>query len=741
MSDGGSPDLYAISATPDEGSGSPSEVADARHEASENSRAPAQKQSQAKSQDDSDESSRDSNSPATPVQETGGKTASGKNKRPRRTSKGDKKSNTEKNDSAGDDFKLHVDAEWSEDEKEEKEHSAKRIAAAPAAQDSGPVAVKKGHTALDSFTIRAVVTRKDVEVIFEHEEGKKEELEEQTGASISIVAGKDDPDIVVDRVLVIKGPIANVATAYLHIAEGMLAIKMSAARQAAEKEVAAAEETSPAADPDAAADGDADGATDKDTDKDSGASKTADSKAKETPSKDSGSKITLRILVPHKCVGSIMGHGGKTINNIRDTSTVNIHTSESTLPRSSERIVELVGTPPSIQKAIKLIAEALTKDMAAYNSADYYVPAANLPSAMTVETQSRKRKDGKRQGHTDSHQGNRGHDPNIGNSSHGHNRGNGYRNNNGGYNNNSNNNSNARNYNKPSNNNRDRHDRYNRHNDRQGGRSRGPGSMSNVNRTPIGNTGPGPSPGQPSFRMPSQPGGARAGAAPAMSYGYAVPAASGYPAYGTQAAGAAVAAGPPNSRYGGSISGAAPVPAASPYTSGYNAAPSPYQFPAPVSYGYTAAPMQNMYSGRPAQPSGGYQPRPYAPRGGRPQMPQAPMSGGGSAGGGLGGGGLGGGGLGGASSAAGSGGMPGDASGQTIQQIYVPSDKIGAVIGRRGETINEIRRTTNARVDIQDSAQGAQQRLVIITGGYDQVRSAYYMIKNKVDMARPALRP
>ncbi|KAJ2899024.1 PAB1 binding protein [Coemansia aciculifera] len=81
------------------------------------------------------------------------------------------------------------------------------------------------------------------------------------------------------------------------------------------------------------------------------------------------------------------------------------------------------------------------------------------------------------------------------------------------------------------------------------------------------------------------------------------------------------------------------------------------------------------------------------------------------------------------------GGAPAGSAGQTIQQIYVPGEKIGAVIGRRGETISEIRRTTSAHVDIQDSGPNAKQRLIVITGGYDQVRSAYYMIKNKVDMA------
>ncbi|KAJ2412025.1 PAB1 binding protein [Coemansia sp. RSA 2524] len=79
-----------------------------------------------------------------------------------------------------------------------------------------------------------------------------------------------------------------------------------------------------------------------------------------------------------------------------------------------------------------------------------------------------------------------------------------------------------------------------------------------------------------------------------------------------------------------------------------------------------------------------------------------------------------------------------NSAGQTIQQIYVPGDRIGAVIGRRGETINTIRRSTNARVDIQDSAQGAKERLVVITGEYGQVRLAYDQIKEQIEKPRPA---
>ncbi|KAJ1852731.1 RNA binding protein, heterogenous nuclear RNP-K like protein [Coemansia sp. RSA 1822] len=684
-----------------------------------------------------------------------------KNKRSRRASKSSKSAAA---DPASEDLNLHVEAGWSEDDKDDKERPTKRLAAN--AKDGSPVAAKKLNSMLESFTIRAVVTRKDVDVIFGHGEDKRLGLEIETATEISVVAGNDDPEIVVDRVVSVKGHIDSVAVAYKHIADGILSIKEQAAaaktsaknasvaskggastHEAAAKEANLAEEANANSEAnvdekDMAA-GPEDEATAKDGDIEAGmAADRADEdtatsaqgkpdepvedKPKTSDKPQNSARITLRMLVPHKCVGSIMGHGGKTINKIRDTASVSIHTSESTLPCSSERIVELVGAPTSIQKAIRLIAEALTKDIASYNSADYYVPAANLPSAMTVDTQARKRKDNRRPGYGDSHAGNRGHG-NRNSGFRGHNNSGSY----GDY-------SQARglsgssgNFRSGGNNSRhdrnDRHDRYGRSgNNRQGGRHRGPGAISDANRTPIGgDSAPGyqNQHGNGSFRGNSQPG-MRAGAPPAMGYGgYVVPAAATYPMYAAQSA---MAGGrPPGAQYGGVTSNiVAQVGATSSagvYGGGYNAGAVPYQFAVPTAYGYAPPPAQSAYGGRPmhtgAAATPGYPQRSYSGyNNNRLPASQSTMGSGGAA----------------------MGNSSANSAGQTIQQIYVPGDRIGAVIGRRGETINTIRRSTNARVDIQDSAQGAKERLVVITGEYGQVRLAYDQIKEQIEKPRPA---
>ncbi|KAJ2509897.1 RNA binding protein, heterogenous nuclear RNP-K like protein [Coemansia sp. RSA 2049] len=735
-------------------------------------------------------------------------TPKNKNKRGRKSSKGGKAAKAEQET---EDINLHVEAGWSEDEKYDKEqHPPKRIAADGAS--GTPLAVKKTNVHLEDFTVRVVVTRKDVDVIFESEAGKKEDIEQQTSTSITVIAGADDPDIVVDRVLSIKGHIDSVSAAYRTIAEGILKIKQDSAKakdlkETTESGIAANSDQDKAAEGldtglDATAD---DGENDSNADEDDGepavdeedpshseeqpdagstssnaaesaiakedadvAVTTGNQKAKVKVDKEAATRrTTLRLLVPRNCIGIIMGQGGKTINNIRHVASVSIHTSEATLPRSSERIVEIVGAPESIGKAIRLIAEAVSRDMTAYNTVDLYVPAANLPSAMTLETQNWKRKDNKRPGH---HNDNRG-----GNKNHSQgNRGTGFRpNSHGGYGGNRQHNNAAVGYKNAGGHNNaaassgfggrgggmaayggGRNDRYGRHNDRQGGRGREPSSMSHANRIPVGINGD--SIGAVSlghqhqqqhhhqhqhhqhqqynnrggYRAGSQQGGPRQaniqghrGAGMGFTGGYAMPTAGGYTGYAGQ--GAAIdngAGGVHGARYGTSTSVVGPAPVASPYGGGYGVSPAAYQFPAPVSYAYAPAPMQQgIYNNRPTQSvNNGYQSRSFASHGGgRPQqMPQTPM------------------GVGAAPGGQNMGGSLVETADQAIQQMYVSSDKIGAVIGRRGETINEIRRCTNAHVEIQGSTLGAKKRLILITGAYEQVRSAYRMINEKLEALR-----
>ncbi|KAJ2493864.1 RNA binding protein, heterogenous nuclear RNP-K like protein [Coemansia sp. RSA 2050] len=694
--------------------------------------------------------------PASLAKSKGGTPSSSKKKRGRKASVQNNRPPSAGPDS--EDINFHVEAGWSEDEADTKEHPAKRVATNT---DKDAVALAKRATGpLSNFTVRAVVTRKDVEVVFGQEKDKQALLEAQTGTKIEIITGNDDPDIVVDRVLSIKGPIDGVAAAYKGVVDSLhkanAASTTSAATVSATAVPASAPLPAPTESPsvetsEASKDALPTDSTEPDANVNANANVADETAQLGSPAKEGAAGlsvatagkpasnvcVTLRLLVPHRCVGSIMGHNGRTINNIRDVTSVSIHTSEATLPISTERIVEINGSPDSIQKAIVLIAEALTRDMASYTSADLYVPAACLPSAMTVEINNRKRKDGKRMGNADQHSGNRGQAGNRGSGArsgggYGQNRGQGGSGHNAG--------------NSMSGGMNNRGDRYGRHGERQGdrhadrngGRNRGPNSTSQVNRVPVGGGGGNNRPmgslnhhnnNSGGYRTNSQLGPSRNAAPPTLNYGgYAVPAPTLYPTYVVPNATAAGHIGgvvPPVMRYGGAVGAMGPGPTRGAYGDNYNGAPSSYQYPAPAAYGYgVAAAAQGMYSGASDQSANAPYSQAYPERNNRQQMPQSSMPMGGSSG---------------SLPMGGGGGAPPGAAGQTIQQIYVPGDKIGAVIGRRGETINEIRRTTSANVDIQDSGPGAKQRLIIITGGYEQVRSAYYMIKNKVDMARPAV--
>ncbi|KAJ2162651.1 RNA binding protein, heterogenous nuclear RNP-K like protein [Coemansia sp. RSA 552] len=648
-----------------------------------------------------------------PAEEVPEAPGGGRPKRPRTPPKGGNGVAAVDNDI--EDINLHAEPGWSEDEKDEKEPPAKRLAAETGA--GGPSTEKKAAIAalLKDFTVRAVVTRKDVDVVFGHLEGAVKDLESETGAAVTVVAGKDDPEIVVDRVLSVKGPIDGVAHAYSHIVGGMLrarATPSSAEEKGAAEEKDAAEEKGAAKETEEEAEGSPKPGPEPDQEPEPGVAAGTDQPASAPEKKPE--TITLRLLVPHKCVGSIMGHGGRTINNIREVSSVSIHTSESTLPRSDERIVEVIGAPASIQSAIKLIAEALTKDSASYNSAVHYVPAANLPSAMTVETQTRKRRDGRRQGNTARGPGSRnngsaasgGYGQGRGNASASGNNNGGNRNGGGGGGN--------------------RYDRHSRHGNRQPNRNPRTGNaFSNVNRMPVGNGASGHSNSHGGgYRGGNQPGSMRPAGPAAMGYtGYAMPAAAAaYPVYGAQGmpGNGSSSGGPPAAHYGSGMSPVATAPPMGAYGGSYGAAAMPYQFASTGGYAYTSVSPHNMHGSRPMGSTAGYSSRSFPGYGSRPHMSQPGMDMG-------------------AARAPMGGNPPGDSVGQTIQQIYVPGDKIGAVIGRRGETINDIRRSTSARVDIQDSAQGAKERVVVITGAYEQVRSAYDMIKDCVDKARPTV--
>lgn len=77
------------------------------------------------------------------------------------------------------------------------------------------------------------------------------------------------------------------------------------------------------------------------------------------------------------------------------------------------------------------------------------------------------------------------------------------------------------------------------------------------------------------------------------------------------------------------------------------------------------------------------------------------------------------------------------AGGPTVtQQILVPKDMAGAIIGKGGTKINEIRTRSGAQVKIDDPQPGANERLVTITGTVQANQAALYMIYERLQEER-----
>ncbi|XP_041046940.1 poly(rC)-binding protein 4 isoform X2 [Carcharodon carcharias] len=78
-----------------------------------------------------------------------------------------------------------------------------------------------------------------------------------------------------------------------------------------------------------------------------------------------------------------------------------------------------------------------------------------------------------------------------------------------------------------------------------------------------------------------------------------------------------------------------------------------------------------------------------------------------------------------------------DSSGQTTsQELLIPNDLIGCIIGRQGSKINEIRQMSGAQIKIDNQVDGSTERLVTITGGPLNINLAQYLINACLEMAK-----
>ncbi|KAI1504326.1 hypothetical protein F5X99DRAFT_35836 [Biscogniauxia marginata] len=79
------------------------------------------------------------------------------------------------------------------------------------------------------------------------------------------------------------------------------------------------------------------------------------------------------------------------------------------------------------------------------------------------------------------------------------------------------------------------------------------------------------------------------------------------------------------------------------------------------------------------------------------------------------------------------GGMPGA---PLTQQIYIPNDMVGAIIGKGGAKINEIRQISGSVIKINEPQDNSNERLVTITGTEECNRMALYMLYSRLGEIR-----
>lgn len=71
--------------------------------------------------------------------------------------------------------------------------------------------------------------------------------------------------------------------------------------------------------------------------------------------------------------------------------------------------------------------------------------------------------------------------------------------------------------------------------------------------------------------------------------------------------------------------------------------------------------------------------------------------------------------------------------GPITQQIYIPNDMVGAIIGKGGQKINEIRQMSNSVIKINEPQDNSNERLVTITGTEECNRMALYMLYSRLE--------
>ncbi|KAJ5628913.1 polyC-binding proteins alphaCP-1 [Penicillium lividum] len=171
------------------------------------------------------------------------------------------------------------------------------------------------------LTLRAIVSSKEAGVIIGKAGKNVADLRDETGVKAGV--SKVVPGVH-DRVLTVTGPLQGTARAYSIVAKGLL----EGAPQMGMGGVVSNNGTHP-----------------------------------------------VRLLISHNQMGTIIGRQGLKIKHIQDASGVRMVAQKEMLPQSTERIVEVQGTPEGIEKAVWEIGKCLIDDWQRGTGTVLYNPA------------------------------------------------------------------------------------------------------------------------------------------------------------------------------------------------------------------------------------------------------------------------------------------------------------------------------------------------------------------------------
>ncbi|KAH3842352.1 hypothetical protein DPMN_115849 [Dreissena polymorpha] len=73
----------------------------------------------------------------------------------------------------------------------------------------------------------------------------------------------------------------------------------------------------------------------------------------------------------------------------------------------------------------------------------------------------------------------------------------------------------------------------------------------------------------------------------------------------------------------------------------------------------------------------------------------------------------------------------------TSTQVTIPKDMAGAIIGKGGSRIMEIRRQSDAQIVIDEALPGSNDRIITITGTEEQIQNAQYLLQMSVKKFAP----